>query len=136
MKRVFADSWYYIALLNPRDSAHERAKTFAKTWRGYVVTTRWVLAEIADGFATDPGLRALAARFLVHSESHPSLRVIPVSEVQFGHGLALYRSRSDKQWSLTDCISFVVMEQEGLNEVLSGDRHFRQAGFVPLLAER
>ncbi len=135
MKRVFADSWYYIALLNPRDSAHERARAFAKSWRGHVVTTRWVLAEIADGFATDPGLRALAARFLAHSETHPSLRVVPVNEVQFSHGLDLYRSRLDKQWSLTDCISFVVMEQEGICEALSGDRHFRQAGFDPLLVE-
>ena len=56
------------------------------------------------------------------------------SDTLFARGFNLYRQRSDKAWSLTDCISFVVMADEGLNEALTGDRHFEQAGFTALLA--
>ena len=52
----------------------------------------------------------------------------------FERGLALYNARPDKEWSLTDCISFVVMADEGLTDALTGDRHFEQAGFTALLA--
>lgn len=53
--------------------------------------------------------------------------------VLFSEGLLLYRDREDKEWSLTDCISFVVMEREGLTEALTGDHHFEQAGYGALL---
>lgn len=134
MKQAFGDAWYFIALLNPRDAAHKRAKSFARSWRGQMVTTRWILAEVADGLASDPHLHALAADFLTHCDTHPSLRVTPVSEDQFAQGLDLYRQRRDKAWSLTDCISFAVMRQEGLREALTGDHHFAQAGFEAVFA--
>ena len=51
-------------------------------------------------------------------------------------GLGLYESRPDKEWSLTDCISFVVMKKEGIVEALTEDRHFEQAGFVACSSER
>jgi hypothetical protein len=60
--------------------------------------------------------------------------VIETSHELFEQGVALFSQRPDKSWSLTDCISFVVMEQHGLSEALTADRHFEQAGFVPLLA--
>jgi predicted nucleic acid-binding protein len=65
----------------------------------------------------------------------PETRIIEVSPEQFAAGLALDDKRPDKRWSLTDCISFAVMEQEGLREALTGDRHFAQAGFVAVFAE-
>ena len=135
MKCAFGDAWYFIALLNPRDSGHKRATAFARTWRGRIVTTRWVLAEVADGLSGDPLLRALAAEFVDRCDAHPSIQVVPASEEQFERGLVLYRSRPDKEWSLTDCISFVTMQNEGLREALTGDRHFGQAGFTALLEE-
>jgi len=135
MKQTFGDAWFFLALLNPRDQAHARVVEFSRTWRGRITTTRWVLAEVADGLARESTLRVLAGKFLVHCDDHASLRVAPVSEEQFKRGLKLFRDRPDKEWSLTDCISFVVMEQEGLREALTGDRHFAQAGFVPLFAE-
>ena len=58
---------------------------------------------------------------------------MPTTDAVFEAGLELYLNRPDKDWSLTDCISFVVMEQEGLTEALTGDLHFEQAGFVALL---
>jgi hypothetical protein len=51
----------------------------------------------------------------------------------FDARVALYGERMDKDWPLTDCISFVVMQREGITDALTGDRHFEQAGFVPLL---
>jgi len=64
----------------------------------------------------------------------PDVRIIGPSEELFSRGLELYRQRPDKEWSLTDCISFVVMRDEQLSEALTGDRHFEQAGFKSLLA--
>jgi hypothetical protein len=103
-------------------------------WRGEVVTTRWILAEVADGLAKPP-MRELAVNFLLRMEHHRLFRVLAVTEAQFAAGFELYRQRPDKAWSLTDCISFIVMRQEGLREALTGDRHFEQAGFVALLGE-
>jgi predicted nucleic acid-binding protein len=135
MKRVFGDAWFFLALLNPNDSAHARTRDFAVGHSLHIVTTRWILAEVADGLARGPRLRSLAANFLTRCGSHPSLQVLPVNEEQFLAGLSLYHSRLDKEWSLTDCISFVVMEREGLREALTGDRHFEQAGFLGVFAE-
>ncbi len=60
-------------------------------------------------------------------------RLLQASIHLLEQGLALYTRRSDKDWSLTDCISFVVMKAEGIEEALTGDHHFEQGGFVALL---
>jgi predicted nucleic acid-binding protein len=133
MKRAFGDTHYFLALLNPRDQDHERATEFGEQWRGKIVTTRWILAELADAFS-EPPLRAVAVAFFLRLEANPHLRVLPADDRQFMRGFELYRRRPDKEWSLTDCISFVVMSDEGLTDALTTDGHFRQAGFVPLLA--
>jgi hypothetical protein len=59
---------------------------------------------------------------------------MPSSNELFAAGVELYATRPDKEWSLTDCISFVVMEREGLTDALTGDRHFEQSGFKVLLS--
>ena len=74
------------------------------------------------------------ARFIESLRTDPLVRIIPPTRELFERGLALYADRSDKSWSLTDCISFVVMNDEGLSDVLTGDHHFEQAGFNLLLA--
>jgi len=66
--------------------------------------------------------------------SDPKTYVAPARTTLFNDGLQLYTTRQDKDWSLTDCISFVVMGEYGLTEALTGDRHFQQAGFNALLA--
>jgi len=63
----------------------------------------------------------------------PGIRIIPATEQLLWRGFELYRNRPDKAWSLTDCISFVVMADEGLTEALTGDRHFEQAGYRVLI---
>lgn len=131
---VFADAFFYVALINRHDTYHSRATTFAGDYEGAVVTTEWVLTEVADALA------ASAARQRVHLaferlRADPETRMVEASSQLFEQGLALYNKRADKLWSLTDCISFVVMEEQGLHEALTGDRHFTQAGFKAIFAD-
>lgn len=131
MKRVFADSFYFIALLNEGDAAHARAFGLSKANRGEVVTTRSVLVELADAMC-DPVWRARAGAFISRA-IEDGFTVIENSDALFDRGLELYRRRADKEWSLTDCISFLVMSDQGITEALTGDHHFEQAGFTALL---
>jgi uncharacterized protein len=97
-----------------------------------LVTTAWVLTELADGLcaAASRGLFvALEKRLRLDTR----VTIIPPQEQLYAAGLDLYRQRADKDWSLTDCISFVVMRQRGVAEALTGDHHVEQAGFVALL---
>ena len=81
-----------------------------------------------------PGNRSIFLEFLKTLERSPLVTFLPPSETLFRQGLDLYGKRPDKAWTLTDCISFVVMEQEGLREALTGDNHFTQAAYTALLA--
>jgi predicted nucleic acid-binding protein len=129
---VFADTVYYLALLNPSDGAHGWAVAATEGRGARLVTTAYVLTEVADALSA-PGDRP---RFLALHDAlmgAPGVTIVPASEGLFGRGVALYRARPDKSWSLTDCISFVVMADVGATEALTGDRHFRQAGFLALL---
>ncbi|OPZ09267.1 MAG: tRNA(fMet)-specific endonuclease VapC [candidate division BRC1 bacterium ADurb.BinA292] len=132
MRRVFADSYFYLALLNRKDAAHVRAIRLAASDITYV-TTEFVLMEFADALSA-PESRGRAIAYLRHLANDAATRVIPASSELLTQGLRLFEQRPDKGWSLTDCTSFVVMEHEHLREVLTGDHHFAQAGFLPLLA--
>ncbi len=132
MKTLFADSFFYFALLNPTDLAHEQAEAFLESFDGKLVTTAWILTELADGMA-DPADRQTFIRLHEALGNDPDVTLVPPDPALFADGLALYASRPDKEWSLTDCISFVVMQRDGLTEALTGDHHFEQAGFKPLL---
>ena len=66
-------------------------------------------------------------------EANKANLIVPANTETFEKGVDLYHARPDKQWSLTDCISFTVMAEEGITEALTGDRHFEQAGFKALL---
>ena len=133
MTARFADTYYYLALLSENDAAHAGAAQASRSYRGRVVTTAWVLAEVADAFA-EPALRPSFLGLLEVLRGDPQVTIVPPTQEWFDRGIALYARRPDKAWSLTDCISFVVMEQMGLSEALTADRHFEQAGFVVLLA--
>ena len=97
-----------------------------------VVTTSWVLVELADCMRL-PHEREVTARFIAALRQALQTVVVPVSEAALWRGFELYRGRTDKEWSLTDCISFVVMKEQGLTQALTGDHHFEQAGFTALL---
>ncbi len=132
MKRVFGDAFFFLALLGERDAAHRQSRRICSEQPLHIVTTQWVLAEVADGMARSD-YRQQFISFARHLADAPHLEIIPASAESFARGLARYCQRPDKQWSLTDCISYVVMEDEGLTEALTGDHHFEQAGFKILL---
>lgn len=132
MKFVFADTFYFLAVISPSDAAHERAVQFGATSERPILTTSWVLAEVADGLS-DTQNRLLARQLYLDLQADPRDTIVPATHDLFERGLQLYGDRADKQWSLTDCISFVVMQDHGIHEALTADRHFEQAGFVALL---
>lgn len=130
---VFADTFFYLALFNSRDAYHRRAVQFIEGFRGGVVTTQWVLTEVADALAGIPERREVQGKFQLLCADEGT-QIVAASAALFERGLWLYHARPDEGWSLTDCISFVVVVDEGLSEALTGDRHFEQAGFRALLA--
>jgi len=130
--KYFADTFYLIALANPNDQFHARAVAWTLGFQGQIVTTSWVIAEFADAMASYRN-RARCIAMLGDLRTSTQSKVYPPEPTLFEDGLNLYGARLDKDWSLTDCISFVVMEREGIHEELTGDHHFEQAGFVALL---
>ncbi len=132
MNAVFADTFYYLALLSQTDAAHEQAIDLSRSLRSRIVTTAWVLTELGDALAA-PQQRGVFLPLLDRLVADLDVTVVPPSEELFQRGVELYARRADKAWSLTDCISFVVMNDQGLSEALTGDRHFEQAGYTLLL---
>ena len=128
MTELFADTFYFLALRNPRDSAHAWALALTPQLRSRrLVTTAWVLTEVADALA-DPSNRGgfpLLLRVLNASQAV----ILSPEQTLFDRGIAYYNQRPDKEWTLTDCISFVVMSDRKIEEALTGDHHFLQAGF-------
>jgi predicted nucleic acid-binding protein len=133
MSAVFADTSYYIALISPRDSQHAVAQRVTAQFSGQIVTTGWVVFEQANNCARRQN-RELFLEMHDALRQDPRVRIVPVGQEALERGLDLYRQRGDKDWSLTDCISFLVMNERGIREALTADRHFQQAGFrVPML---
>jgi predicted nucleic acid-binding protein len=132
MTMRFADTFYFIALLSPRDEAHSKAIAFTQRFTGRLLTTAWVLTEIADGL-TDELARDRFIRFYDRLRVRDDVVIVASDEKLFDQGIELYRRRLDKNWSLTDCISFVVMQERNVSEALTADHHFEQAGFTALL---
>ena len=130
---VFADAFFWIALLNRRDEYHETAKTYAQGFQGHIVTTQWVLVEVADALAASTARQSIQS-FFQELAANPAVTLVDANPALFHRGLNLYAKRSDKDWSLTDCISFVVMTELALSEALTGDHHFAQAGFHPVFS--
>jgi predicted nucleic acid-binding protein len=135
MKTLFVDAVYWIALLNPRDALHQRAVSVSRSMdQVQLVTTEMVLTELLNAFAErGSSFRRAATQLVQRLKQDANTRIVTQTSAQFEDALALYRSRHDKEWSHTDCASFRVMEQEGIAEALTYDRHFEQAGFKALL---
>ncbi|MEX0777345.1 MAG: PIN domain-containing protein [Phycisphaeraceae bacterium] len=132
MNRVFADTSYFIAVIAPNDSRHAAAQA----WSSHlppIVTTAWVMTELA-AYLSSPANRPLFNILLASMRDNPAVQFIPATQELFDRGAELYAARPDKGWSLVDCISFVVMQREGLSDALTADQHFVQAGFNALLA--
>ena len=131
---IFADTAYFLALLNPQDEGHEAAVRWSQTGTGPLLTTTWVLVEIGDALATTRH-RQWFPDFAADLASAAQIRIIAASDEWFRRGVDFYRARPDKKWSLTDCLSFEVMRELGVREALTSDQHFTQAGYRALLRE-
>jgi len=129
---LFADTFYFLALLHKDDAAHAQALAFSGRSSNPILTTVWVLTEVADALSA-PTLRTNFLPLLEALRTDPACTIVPPSQQLFDQGVELYAERADKEWSLTDCISFEVMRRYGVTEALTGDRHFEQAGFAVLL---
>ena len=132
MMVAFADTFYYLAILHPADEAHQRTLALSEKRGGRIITTTWVLTEVADALCA-PVNHPVLIRLIEAIRSDPNTEIVPPSEDLFNRGLDLYARRIDISLSLTDCISFVVMAERGLTEALTGDHPFEQAGFRALL---
>jgi predicted nucleic acid-binding protein len=132
MKTVFADTFYFLALYYPDDQYHVQTVRIASQLKARFLTTDWVLTEVADALSTGRDHKNVAP--LIHRlRESPVWEVVPFSRDRFDAGLAFHARHHDKEWTLTDCTSFLVMRERGISEALTGDRHFEQAGFIALL---
>lgn len=134
MKPVFADTSYYVALVNAADPRHERAVVLADGLLGRVFVTEYILVELGSMLSNGSD-RFVYVELIDRWQDDHSTTVIPADPSLFRQGFSLFAARPDKKWSLVDCISFTVMKQRRLTEALTTDRHFAQAGFHALLRE-
>jgi predicted nucleic acid-binding protein len=129
----FADTFYWLALLNPADQHHERAASFS-TDAG-IVTSADVQLEVLDALSTHPRLRSLASKFWRRTSQGSDITVVALSPELLDAAVALIDARPDKLWSMTDCISFEIMRARKITNALTADHHFVQAGFQALLMD-
>ena len=137
MSKLFLDTSFAIALVSPQDQHHASAAVMMEvigTQRIPLVTTRAVVVEVGNALSKRRD-RWRAIALLDLYEKDPLIEVAPLSEELYERGRDFYQRHKDKEWGLTDCISFVVMRERGLTDALTADGHFRQAGFRPLLDE-
>ena len=134
MRPVFADTSYYVALLGPSDKHHKLALKWSQRLLGRVVVTEHILVELGSALSGRED-RHLYVPFVEELLKDPGTVFVPASEKIFRQSLRLFAERPDKEWSLVDCISILVMKERRLQEALTTDHHFVQAGFRALLRE-
>jgi len=132
MKMLFADTAYFLALLNPADQFHRQARTLSLEPPNPMLTTEFILMEVGDGLSRQE-YRGRFARLLGLLRAQADVEIVPASSKLFHLGCEFHAKRLDKNWSLTDCTSFVVMNERGLKDALTCDHHFEQAGFRILM---
>jgi predicted nucleic acid-binding protein len=134
-RRVFADASHWIGLFNPLDQLHVKAVAASYEFRSpQIVTSEMVFTEVLNHFSErDPRVRRFAAKAVASFRESSEITIVPQTPELFARAFERYRAMSDKGWSLTDCASFIIMEDEGLTAALTHDHHFAQAGFQALL---
>ena len=132
MNTVFADTVYFLALLNPEDQWHPQAKDLSRNAPGLLLTTEFVLLEVGDGLS-QPENRGRFARLIELLRTQADVEIVSANSDLFSRGCGLHVQRADKEWSLTDCTSFIVMKERAIVQALTSDHHFEQAGFQVLM---
>ncbi len=129
---IFIDTSYFLALINSRDRYHQAAKALTTQIRPPFVSSEAVLFELGNALARPPH-RRLGIHALQQIRADAEIEIVPIDSDLFAQTVTFYQSRPDKAWGLTDCSSFVIMQQRNLREALTADKHFEQAGFKRLL---
>lgn len=136
MKIAFADTVYWQALLDVRDDLHGAAEALAVKLifdRVKIVTSEMVLTELLNALGKSPQGRKLAVSLVESLRADQNVEIVAAEGCPFDAAFSFYKTRPDKQWGLTDCSSFLLMQQRGIADALTHDTHFRQAGFNLLL---
>jgi predicted nucleic acid-binding protein len=133
--KVFADTDYWVAILNPREQLHAKAKSVSRSLAdAQFETSEMVLTELLAFYSIKgERLRQCAVKIVEEMRQNLKVTVVPQTSAQFQEALAVYKKFQDKEWSLTDCASILIMRHESIIEALSNDQHFEQAGFRALL---
>ena len=127
----FLDTFALLAWVDTQEPQHTRVAKWFENSVDSIVTTEWILLEFANSMSS-PKRKAAAIRLLDIVRSDERFQILGYEQRLSDAGDKLYRARPDKAWSLTDCISFVVMTERKITEALTADHHFRQAGFIPV----
>ena len=132
LNRVFADTLFVVALVNRRDQYHDMAVELADQFENFpLLITDAVLIEIASALARKYKIDAI--KVIEHALASEEVRVVRLTPQLFDRAFEEYKKFRDKEWSLVDCISFIVMRDEGVDRALTFDKHFEQAGFEILM---
>ncbi len=127
----FLDTVAFVGVVDRRDQFHGLVTSYLDTFEGKMLTTEWVIVESLDSLA-EPSYRSSAIGMIERFHTNPMVEIVPFDGRIYRDAYKLYRNRPDKGWSLTDCTSFVIMEQRKVIRALTADHHFRQAGFIPV----
>ncbi len=131
-EQILVDTAYVLALVNERDQYHDRAQELADLFEGHdLLITDAVLLEIGNALAR--GFKEQAIEIISYFIESEEVEIFRHSSQIFDKAFALYKKYDDKEWSLVDCISFIVMRERGIKQALTFDRHFEQAGFLAIM---
>lgn len=136
METAFADTVYWQALLDVKDSLYGAARILANQLRAdrvRIITSEMVLTEVLNALGKSETGRRSAINFIQSLRDNPNVEIAQNAECPFDTAFDFYKKRPDKQWGHTDCSSFIIMQNRGIYYALTHDHHFTQAGFAVLL---
>lgn len=134
MTKLFVDTLFVVALINPRDQYHDCASALAERFEQFpLIMTDCILLEIGNALARN--FKSEAVTIINAFQEAEEVEIVNLSPELFARGYSLFKQYQDKQWGLVDCISFVVMQEAGIDQALTFDKHFVQAGFQALMRD-
>lgn len=136
MTEVFADTSGWASLFIKTDPCHAKALELMRLWQQQnrrVITTNYVISELVSLFTRYRTTRAEALHYIKGIHSDALVEIIHVDPALDAAAWQRLENRLDKEWSLVDAVSFLVMENRRMTEALTTDHHFEQAGFTQLL---
>ena len=132
LNRIFIDTLFVVALINPRDQYHAIASMLATDYEGYpLLTTDCVLLEIGNALARN--FKAQSIEIVDDFITSTEVKIVHLNPQIFDKAYQIYKKYKDKEWGLVDCVSFIAMQEENVDTALTFDQHFIQAGFKALM---